>query len=54
MLNKLSPFEGNLALDSNSTTEEFLDHLGELLAKECIQLMEQPSQNFEKFEISEN
>ena len=54
MPNKLSPFEGNLALKSNSTVEEFLDHLGELLAKEYIQLMEQASQNIEKFEISEN
>ena len=54
MLNKLSPFEGNLALESNSTVEEFLDHLGELLAREYIQLMEQASQNIEKFEISDN
>ena len=53
MLNKLSPFEGNLALESISTVEEFLDHLGELLAKEYIQSMEQASQNIENFENSE-
>ena len=50
---KLSPFEGNLAINSNSTVEEFLDHLGELLAKEYIQSMEKASQYVEKFEDSE-
>ena len=54
MLKEQLPLEDSLAINANSSVEDFLEHLGELLAKEYIQLMEQASlevESIEKLEI---